>query len=185
MAFDERTAKAATANAIEIITKSTTLNIAKLNKKRKDKKKNESKYKKYKSWWNGELSNLHHDVCQTYIEYVQANDEKKKEKKKMKHIKAKKEFKKYKKYRLRLLANRKLRQLNELFRMSVNGFWKSMKKMQLLKQIINVPIAKIKDAYEKTFTAKTKTNNKRAYEELKKYVEEHKRKQSCPKRDIY
>ncbi len=48
-------------------------------------------------------------------------------------------------------ASKKFKRLNDLFKSDVNGFWREVKKMQHIKQMIKIPINDIKLQYQKLF----------------------------------
>ena len=120
--------------------------------KKQELKDDKAKGRKNKRWWNEELQSLHKLRCLKYIAYRDSNwDELLREP----YEKAKREFKQFMNYSQKEKANKKFKRLNELFKSNINGFWKHVKRMQMIKQLINIPINDIKLQYEKLF----KTSN--------------------------
>ena len=94
-------------------------------------------HKRLKKWWNKRLYELHQYKCHKYIQY---RESKWNDKYKAPHQKANKEFNQYRKFAEKERSNKKFKQLNDLFGSDINGFWREVKKMQKLKQLINVPL---------------------------------------------
>lgn len=95
---------------------------------------------------------LHRFKCTKYILYRDSNWN---DKYKSAHEKAKKEYAQYQKFAEKERANIKFKELSDLFEANVNGFWREVKKMTQLKQIINIPLYDIKKQYDVLFN----TNN--------------------------
>lgn len=130
-----------------------------------------------KPWWDEVLYKLHNDVCITYVLYRDSDFN---ERLKEHFAKAKTNFRKYRRYREKLHHNSKLRELNRLFGISSNGFWKYMKQMQRLKQLITCELKDIRAAYAKTFTERNKFNldENKVKNELNEFIQKAKTQNS-------
>jgi hypothetical protein len=75
-------------------------------------------------------------------------------------------------------ASKRFQQLNDFFKSDVNGFWREVKKMRRIKQLINIPIDKIKKQYKDLFNSSNfpdPQRDKEEEEELKKLIDEYKK----------
>ena len=69
----------------------------------------------------------------------------------------------------------KFKRLNELFKSNVNGFWREIKKIRKIKQLINIPIEQIKKQYTTLFNSSNfpdEKRDKKEKEELDKKIQE-------------
>ena len=116
-------------------------------------------------------------MCITYVLYRDSDFN---ERLKEHFAKAKTNFRKYRRYREKLHHNSKLRELNRLFGISSNGFWKYMKQMQRLKQLITCELKDIRAAYAKTFTERNKFNldENKVKNELNEFIQKAKTQNS-------
>ena len=146
--------------------------------KQKDSKINRSMFKKKKKWWNERLYQMHRFKCYKYIQYRDShwNDDMRDP-----YIKAKKEFAQYQKFAEKERANKKFKQLNDLFGSNVNGFWREVKKMTMIKQMINIPIDDIRKQYKVLFNTSNfpdEEKDKNEEEKLTKLINDFKEKRT-------
>jgi len=121
-----------------------------------------------------QLLQYHKFKCAKFILYRDSNWQ---ENLRKPYLIAKNEFKCYKKYAEKEKANKKFRKLNEFFKSDINGFWREVKKMRMVKQLINVPIDEIKKQYKNLFNNSNFPDSKRDEDEkreLEKLIEEYK-----------
>ncbi|RNA26498.1 RNA-directed DNA polymerase from mobile element jockey-like [Brachionus plicatilis] len=123
-----------------------------------------ARIRKLKPWWDDTLTKLHDDVCKTYVNY---RDSGYKNDLKPPFQKAKVSFRSFRRLREIEHHNLKLKELNN------NGFWRHMKKMQYVKQIITCPLADIRDAYKKIFTNRIQSDvdESNVLNELKEHLD--------------
>lgn len=132
---------------------------------------NKTGYKKTKIWWNDKLYSLHKFKCFKYVAYRESNWN---DRLRKPYEIAKKEFLLYKKFIERETANKRFKRLDDLFNADVNAFWKEIKNMQKIKQMINVPLQQIRLHYDQLFNTSNIPNaerDKREEEELKQRIE--------------
>jgi len=68
-------------------------------------------------------------------------------------------------------ANQRFKELNDLFKTDKNGFWRDVKKMNRIKQLINVPIEQIKNIYTNLFNTSNIPDERRDEEDENKLDE--------------
>lgn len=88
------------------------------------------------------------------------------------YAKAKLEFRLHFKFVEKEKANKRFKRPNDLFKSDINGFWREIKKIQKLKQLINVPLKEIKTQYEKLFNTSNFPDDDRDKDERQKLNEE-------------
>jgi hypothetical protein len=124
------------------------------------------------------LKQLHRQKCLAYIQYRDTNWDNKKG---IEYEKAKKDFRLYLRYHEKNKSNEKFRQLNELFKSDKNGFWRSVKKMNQLKQLVNVPLNEIIKIYKTLFNTSNMPDEERDEkdeEELDELIKEFQEKRT-------
>jgi len=126
--------------------------------------------RKRKPWWDADLSDMHRKLC---LAYTQFRDSHFKPEYRQPHEKAKSDFKKYRKLKEAEHKDAKLKQINLLFKTNINGFWRRMKTMSRIKQLISAPLKDIRTAYEEIFNKRTKSkiDEKQVEEKLNEYLE--------------
>ncbi len=143
--------------------------------KQQESKIKRSMFKKKKKWWNERLYQLHRFKCVKYINYRDSNW---KDDLRDPYLKAKIEFEQYQKFAEKERANKKFKQLNDLFGSNVNGFWREVKKMTMIKQMINIPIDEIRKQYNVLFNTSNfpdEEKNKSDEEKLEKLISDYKK----------
>ncbi|RNA17259.1 RNA-directed DNA polymerase from mobile element jockey-like [Brachionus plicatilis] len=93
--------------------------------KNENAKENKRKKKK-KSWWNEEIQKIHKRIVAAYIEYKASNFEKAKRKA---FSDAKKDFQRQKRLNRHQKKERRMRKLNEMYKMDRNRFWRTVKNL--------------------------------------------------------
>ena len=150
--------------------------------KQKDKKSSKSNHKQRKNWWNEQLNELHKFKCFKYILYRDSKPQPWDPRLRPAYVKAKNEFNNFKKFVEKENSNIKFKRLNELFKSDINGFWREVKKMQQIKQMINVPLKDIRVQYNQLFNTSNQPDEQRdEYEEnkLKNLISNFKESKSC------
>jgi len=129
---------------------------------------NEEQIKKTKKKWkisvdedaSIKLKSLHRKQCLAYVSY-RDSDPPWNEQLGNIYYKYKKDFKKLLHFHEKNKSNRKFKELNELFKYDTNNFWRSVKKMTQLKQIINVPLHEIVNIYKTLFNTSNMPDEER------------------------
>jgi len=130
-------------------------NMEALDIEKRSTNKHGSSFRRKKPWWNAKLSELHTNLCKAYVVYRDSLFD---PKFRRSHVEARNEFKKYRKYKEREHCDQKLRELNALFSTGINGFWRKIKFMNSIKQLVSVPISEVKRAYENLFNKRNSTD---------------------------
>jgi len=129
-------------------------NMETLDTEKRSTNKHGSSTRRKKPWWNAKLSELHANLCKAYVTYRDSLFD---PKFRAAHVEARNEFKKYRKHKEREHCDQKLRELNALFSTGINGFWRKIKTMNSIKQLVSVPISEVKRAYEDLFNKRSST----------------------------
>lgn len=141
-----------------------------------EKRLNRAKLRSNNFGWNEQLMTLHKNKCKKYVEY---RDSKWEIGLRQPWLNAKREFKHYKTYFEKEKANKKFRQLNCFFKSDINGFWREVKKMRMIKRIINIPLNEIREQYSKLFNNSNfpdETRDRVEKEKLDRLINEYKNK---------
>lgn len=81
--------------------------------------------------------------------------------------KAKREYVQYQKLAEKESSNKKFKHLIDLFEFDLNGFWREIKKMTQIKQLINIPLNEIKQQYQVLFNTSNFPDDERDLNEKK------------------
>ena len=95
------------------------------------------KHSKRKKWWDDNLKQLHIVLVQKYVQYRDSDFDKEL---KFSYHQVKKQFRAQKRFNQKLLTDRNLKRINELFKLDKNSFWKRLKSMQRSNGAINVSL---------------------------------------------
>ncbi len=139
-------------------------NNAKLNSKNNNSKTG-NKYKKSKIWWDESCFILFKLMIASFKHYCE-NGFSPKDYDNFK--KSRSEFKNHKKFLQKLRRNKSLRELNDLFKLDRESFWRRLKQMSRSKKKILVKIDKLKTIFEKTFNERNEIN--KAEEEANRII---------------
>jgi hypothetical protein len=103
---------------------------------------------KAKEWWCVTLQDYMLQMRQAYVEYKNAGFC---PSLKEKYVELKRLFRCRKRYNIRLKRDKNVKKLDELFKLDRDSFWRKIKSSQMVKQIIEMPLAQATEEYKELF----------------------------------
>lgn len=143
------------------------------NLRRKNRNRHKRKYKINK-WWDDELSTTHHNVIRAYIAYKDSNFD---QNAKAEYTNARREFRRLKRAKIREKRRKNSIILNNIYKYNRITFWRKLSTLQRNKLDVEIPIANIKEKYERFFNERnpikhTNCDNNSGW--VRDFLEKHK-----------